>query len=240
MKETIQANRRIWLREPIARALLLSACLHLGLLALVQPAPGPGKPRTVVISARLEIPAPDAEPAMAETPVPPAADPDQDRPPLASEPLASEQPGHIQLPASPRPSAPTEAGPSPAAPPTVGGQPSMGLATPTALPGLPLDIDTTWYLARQVDVHPRAMGSIEPAYPEEARRRNQEGTLKLMLKIDELGRVREAEVVEAHPPGVFDEAALAAFRNARFQPAMKDGRPVRYQAYMRVDFKLEN
>lgn len=133
-----------------------------------------------------------------------------------------------------------ETRPSPAASPTVGGPPNVGPAPLSPLPALPLGIDTTWYLARQVDVHPRAIGRIEPAYPEEARRRNQEGTLKLMLKIDELGRVKEAEVVEAQPPGMFDEAALAAFRNARFQPAMKDGRPVRYQAYMRVDFKLED
>jgi protein TonB len=52
--------------------------------------------------------------------------------------------------------------------------------------------------------------------------------------------VQSAEVVEATPPGVFDKAALAAFRDARFTPAMKDGRPVRYQAYIRVDFKLED
>ncbi len=84
------------------------------------------------------------------------------------------------------------------------------------------------------------MGRIEPVYPEEARRGNVEGSLKLMVKIDELGRVISVEVVEARPPGIFERAALDAFRDARFQPAMKDGRPVRYQAYMRVDFKLEN
>jgi protein TonB len=105
---------------------------------------------------------------------------------------------------------------------------------------LPIDIDTNWYQARQVDVHPKAIGVIEPAYPEEAKRRNIEGTLKLMLKIDDLGRVQSAEVVEATPPGVFDEAALAAFRGAHFRPAMRDGRPVRYQAYMRVEFKLKD
>lgn len=61
----------------------------------------------------------------------------------------------------------------------------------------------------------------------------------LMLKIDDLGRVREAEVIEANPTGVFDESALQAFRAGRFEPAMKDGRPVRYQAYIRVEFKLD-
>jgi protein TonB len=115
-----------------------------------------------------------------------------------------------------------------------------GPETPSPLPSLPLGIDSTWYLARQVDIHPRAIGRIEPVYPEEARRGNLEGSLKLMVKIDGLGRVISAEVVEARPSGVFDRAALDAFREARFHPAMKDGRPVRYQAFIRVDFKLEN
>ena len=61
-----------------------------------------------------------------------------------------------------------------------------------------------------------------------------------MLKIDDLGRVQSAEVVEAIPPGMFEEAALAAFSKARFVPAIKDGRPVRLQAYIRVDFKLKD
>jgi len=94
-------------------------------------------------------------------------------------------------------------------------------------------------VARQVDQHPRAIGEITPEYPEAARLRGQEGSLKLMLKIDDLGRVREVEVVEATHPGVFDAAALQAFRAGRFHPALKDGRPVRYQATIRVEFKLE-
>jgi protein TonB len=104
---------------------------------------------------------------------------------------------------------------------------------------IPSPIDTTWYLARQVDSQPSAIGKISPKYPELARQQGLEGSLKLMVKIDDLGRVREVEVVEATPPGVFDETALEAFRDARFRPAMKEGRPVRIEAYMRVEFRLE-
>ena len=124
--------------------------------------------------------------------------------------------------------------------PTASAEVTRGTQQDSGLPSLPIGIDTQWYLARQVDRQPKAIGLIEPVYPEEAKRRDIEGTLKLMLKIDDLGRVLSAEVVEATPPGVFDVAALAAFRDARFNPAMKDGRPVRYQAYIRVDFRLED
>lgn len=110
----------------------------------------------------------------------------------------------------------------------------------SSLPSLPLGIDTNWYQARQVDKHPKAIGKVEPVYPEAAKRGDIQGTLKLKLRIDDLGRVQDAEVVEASPPGVFDEAALTAFRKARFQPAIKDGRPVRYEAYIRVEFELKD
>ena len=132
------------------------------------------------------------------------------------------------------------AGGAPNAMPVASAEVMRGMHQDTGLPSLPIGIDTQWYLARQVDKQPKAIGLIEPVYPEQAKRRDIEGTLKLMLKIDDLGRVLSAEVVEATPPDVFDKAALAAFRDARFSPAMKDGQPVRYQAYIRVDFKLED
>ncbi len=251
MKQLLKLDWTVLMREPIMRGLLLSVCLHLAVLALLQPAPGSGKPMTIVINARLETPAPGAE---AEIPSP--TDATQTAPtPIeeAQQPalLASSQPSPATLHASASPATVTEAknpaaiisanSPSPVSQPSVGTiSPSAAPTSASTLPSLPLGIDTTWYLARQVDTQPRAMGRIEPAYPEEARKRNLEGTLKLMLKIDDLGRVQSAEVVEANPSGVFDEAALGAFRKARFQPAMKDGRPVRYQAYIRVDFNLED
>jgi protein TonB len=100
-------------------------------------------------------------------------------------------------------------------------------------------LDTTWYEVRQLDVQPRALGSVQPVYPGVARRRGVEGSVKLMLKIDEFGVVQEAAVEEGDPPGVFDAAALEAFRQARFAPAKKNQRPVRALVYVRVVFRLE-
>lgn len=153
-------------------------------------------------------------------------------PPLPIAPAAA-KPVPPQPAAAPQTAAPVAALDATAPPPagaagTAGGE--------GGLPG----IDPTWYRAREVDTTAKPIGSITPVYPDEARRRNKDGTLKLMLKIDDLGRVRDAEVVEADPPGLFEEAALEAFRAARFHPAMKDGRPVRYQAYIRVRFRLKD
>lgn len=257
MKDMPPIDAPALLRLPIARALALSFCLHLAILALVQPSPGSSTPRTVVISARLDIAEPEtivaratAMPLPAEAPkAPPEAATAPEPQPLAlpreSPTPLPQAPASLPAPAAPAsPTAPASSpSPAPVATPAAAAPlppASIGPASPTSLPSVPLGIDTTWYQARQVDSHPKAMGRIEPVYPEEARRGNVEGSLKLMVKIDDLGRVLSAEVVEARPPGIFDRAALDAFRDARFQPAMKDGRPVRYQAYMRVDFKLEN
>lgn len=232
------------------QGLLLSLALHLAAILLLQPAPGKETPRTVVINARLVSPAPEpskAQPAIEEVKATPEAQP-KPAPPRETPPLLTAQtpspapplpipppapsPAPPPKPALAMPATPPPPGPPPAPAPQAGGTNSSGL------PSLPVAIDTNWYLARQVDMQPKAIGRIVPIYPDLARRRNQEGSLKLMLKIDDLGRVQSAEVVEASPPGVFDEAALEAFRHARFRPAMKDGRPVRYQAYIRVDFEL--
>lgn len=248
------------LREPIVRGLLLSAGLHLAALALIQPSPGSGTARTVVINARLEVrESPPAAKATSLTEHPePRSAPLDPAPPVimtareALTPLTSQTPSPTPAPvpaaatatSGPATSPSTAAGSAGEGPPTPSAAASAGKtagpATPSALPSLPLGIDTTWYRAIQVDVHPKAIGKIEPPYPEDARRRGIEGTLKLMVKIDDLGRVQSVEVVESNRPGVFDEAALETFAKARFHPAMKDGRPVRYQAYMRVDFKLED
>lgn len=245
------------LRDPITQSLLISLALHLAIAVVFQPASGVSVSQPLVINARLQQVDSRSEPVQ-------SSQVDAEEPVVevqlkASENIlvASTSSPAVPVKESPAPPMPSPV-PIPAAAPATAPVPANATSTDTSpsisptdektrggpqsngLPSLPIGIDTTWYQARQVDHHPKSIGRIEPAYPEEAKRRNIEGTLKLMLKIDDLGRVQSAEVVEATPPGVFDEVALEAFRAAHFQPAMKDGRPVRYQAYMRVEFKLKD
>lgn len=255
---SLQVTTRAFFCAPIFNSLLLSLSLHLALLGLVQATPGGGGMETVVISARLDLrtlPLPETPPEATIEPVvesvsekpgeavatPPAAAPalltsnvPSPAPPLPVAPIPAEAKPSEEKPAA------AVAKPVTAAPPASPAVSAPGPAAQTASAPLGIGIDTTWYDARQVDVHAHAVAPIVPLYPDEARRRNQEGTLKLLLKIDDLGRVRDAEVLEADLPGVFDEVALEAFKNARFHPAMKNGRPVRYQAYIRVVFKLRD
>lgn len=121
-------------------------------------------------------------------------------------------------------------------------KPGAPAAEPSASPlpalEMPLIEDPTWYPAKQVDVHPVALNLIKPVYPERGVELGVDGKVVLLLLIDEVGVVKEASVVEADPEGIFEESALAAFRNARFAPAQKNGRVVKSRVLIRVSYEL--
>jgi len=100
-------------------------------------------------------------------------------------------------------------------------------AAPVPAAALTSSVDLTYYNARDLDVQPHALRVIRPDYPAEADRQRVSGTLRLQLKLEADGRVSDIEVVSATPPGVFEDSAIKAFRDARFAPAQKNGRPVR-------------
>ena len=84
---------------------------------------------------------------------------------------------------------------------------------------------------------PSATFSPDPQYTEEARRAKKQGTCTLWLIVDSAGRPRDIRVVRGLGFGL-DEKALEAVRNWRFQPALKDGRPVDVQISVEVEFHL--
>jgi len=112
------------------------------------------------------------------------------------------------------------------------------VAPASALPKveMPLLADPTWYPAKQLDLYPQLLSPARPRYPDAAARENLAGAVTLLVMVDENGFVRDAEVAQADPPGYFEEEALAAFREARFAPAAREGRPVRSRILVRVTF----
>jgi protein TonB len=217
------------LKRPLAAA-WISLGLHGALIALVQVAPPAslsfGEPS---IEARLVSThvAPVA-PETAETEKAPELAPSEieDAVPVRmpeSEPVVREAP---QAEAAPAPG--TEAGDAKAAAP----------ATDSAA-WITSPVDLTYYGVQDLDVPPRALGEIVPAYPPEADRQRISGMVRLQLKIEADGRVSDIEIVSAAPPDVFDESALGAFRSARFAPAQINGRPVRSLVQIVVRYDRE-
>jgi protein TonB len=232
---------------PLARALALSAALHAAVLMVVQPAPG-GRAETLVINARLLPPAPRPE-ALPEAPLP-TPEPPLEAEPAPTPPVApiarAPEPEAVTVPTPAAPAAPAEApvapvqpaSPGPVQPEAVAGAAGARDTSP-GLPRIPVMLDSNWYTARQVDERPRLLESRLPRYPEEARRKGIEGSVVVQVHIDQFGKVREIEIIESDPPGVFDDAVRVAYEGAPYAPAVLGGQPVRYIGKYRVRFELD-
>ena len=91
----------------------------------------------------------------------------------------------------------------------------------------------------KVDSKPKVLSRSRVAYPESARRNNVTGHVLLRFYLDEKGVISQLHVIKSEPPEIFDEAALAAVKQWRFAPAMKDGRAVPYWVELPMPFILK-
>jgi protein TonB len=197
-------------REAAARlalALALSVALHLLLLGRIGLQPGAEAGKAgVVLHARLAPPA-QAGPVV----------------PVIDRPLA-----HPAAARETTPPAPVDT--EPAAMPEAVAQLEEAADAPLSLP------DPVHYPAAELDLYPRLLDPVRPAWSEPAREAHLAGSVTLLVLVDENGHVTEATVVDADPAGVFDEVARAAFLHAAFAPAQKDGRRVRSRILVSVGF----
>ncbi|MFW6092566.1 MAG: energy transducer TonB [Pseudomonadota bacterium] len=71
----------------------------------------------------------------------------------------------------------------------------------------------------------KVVSSVGPVYPPDAKAEGIEGHVLVRYDVGVEGRVRNVRVVEASPPGVFDESARQAVSRWRFQPPTEAGEP---------------
>jgi periplasmic protein TonB len=84
---------------------------------------------------------------------------------------------------------------------------------------------------------PRQIYAPEPEFSEEARKAKFQGTCTLALIVGIDGRPSDIRVVSSLGMGL-DEKAIEAVSHWKFEPAMKDGHPVRVPIEVEVDFHL--
>jgi len=84
---------------------------------------------------------------------------------------------------------------------------------------------------------PKAIYSPDPEYSEEARKVKHMGVVVLWLVVGPDGKPRDIRVVRTLGLGL-DEKAIEAVKNWRFEPALKDGKPVAVQVNVEVNFHL--
>ncbi len=166
---------------------------------------------------------------------PPAKEPPQPAPP---KPVKLEKPRPVE---PPRPQQLVAEAPviSPAEPvaPAPPKEPPAVIAAPAAPPAPPPKPAGPVTLADELSV--ACPNRTPPAYPAFSRRTGEQGRVILRVELDERGSVTQASVATSSGSPRLDEAALAAVRQWRCNPALRGGVPVRAVALQPFNFVLE-
>ena len=83
----------------------------------------------------------------------------------------------------------------------------------------------------------RVISLPRPAYPAEAREAKVTGAVRVLTTVDEQGNVVEAEAISGSP--MLQAAAVAAAKQAKFEPLVTNGRPVRTKSVISYSFRVE-
>jgi TonB family protein len=81
---------------------------------------------------------------------------------------------------------------------------------------------------------------VSPTYPDAARKRGIEGWVELAFTVQTNGTVDNVEIRNASPAEVFDDAAMRAVRQWRFEPVVRNGEKVEQRAMVRLKFSQQS
>ena len=93
------------------------------------------------------------------------------------------------------------------------------------------------YKSPEVSARPRVIAKPEPQYTEQARRDQITGTVVLRVVFSSSGQVTNIQAVQQLGGGL-TEKAIAAARQIRFLPAMRNGQPVSMYMQLEYNFNL--
>jgi TonB family protein len=82
----------------------------------------------------------------------------------------------------------------------------------------------------------QAIHRVAPVYPPQALQAHKQGTVVLAATVAEDGTVHDIKVVEG--PEIFANSAVEALKQWRYQPFQLDGKPVKNEIRINVDFKF--
>jgi TonB family protein len=84
---------------------------------------------------------------------------------------------------------------------------------------------------------PKATYTPEPEFSERARNARYQGLVVVSAVVDESGTVKPVAIIR--PAGLgLDEQAIAVMKKWRFEPALRDGKPVSVQMSLEIAFRL--
>lgn len=193
---------------------------------------------TAVMTAKMAVPIFQPDPPIKIIPIKPQPEPPPPNPPKAetqdvprppdSRPYTP--PKNVPVPSDDLTGVDTSDIPSPPdLGPIAGTSPDIGQYVPQPIPAV---VRTGPRFATPSD-------RIEPPYPLDKRRAEEEATLRLRISIDDRGRV-----VAVDPVGKADRSFLEAARrhliaNWRYKPAMEDGQAIASSTVITLTFRIE-
>ena len=89
-----------------------------------------------------------------------------------------------------------------------------------------------------LDRKPRLLRKGRVQYPSAMKKANREGVVRLLLLIDETGRVKVEKVISSDHND-FRDAAIAALEKSKYEPPMRNGKKVKVNYVIKVPFKLK-
>ena len=101
-----------------------------------------------------------------------------------------------------------------------GGTATSGLGRGSGAPGLPAPLTPL-----RTNREAKPIQTVRAVYPPLALRMGMEGDVTLRIEVDTEGKVTKAEIMKSGGAG-FDEEALKAVKQSRFEPAQRDGKKV--------------
>lgn len=100
----------------------------------------------------------------------------------------------------------------------------LGIARDTADVGGDVDVGMAGIGATDGEMLP--LVNVSPSYPTRAAQRGIEGWCQVRFTVTAEGGVRDVEVVDGEPEGIFDRSSIRAAQRFRFQPRVVDGEPI--------------
>ncbi|MDD2048298.1 energy transducer TonB [Pseudomonas putida] len=217
--------------------LVLSVALHVSagwLLHSLRATPEP-LAWQAPMAIQLVSPAQAAEPVPAQPTRPQAPVLPRPVPPAAKPLLAKTQPAIVKSAPSPR-SEPrvSQTAVASATPRQTTRQP---VSTPANSPGTPAPAAPP--MSPVISLRPSFVSPPPPPrYPSQARRRNQQGIVRVEVCLDEHGKQLKLTLVRSSGVTSLDQAALEAVTQWRFRPEIVDGRAVPSRVEIPIEFAL--
>jgi protein TonB len=97
------------------------------------------------------------------------------------------------------------------------------------------DVDAIFSLS-DLDQKPRIVYQPAPIYPPELARKNMQGTVYILFIVDKTGRTRDLKVQKSTHPA-FENPALKAVRQWKFEPGKRKGQPVQFRMRVPITFQ---